>query len=261
MGILNVTPDSFSDGGEYLHGAAAAGHARAMAAAGAVIIDVGAESTRPGATPVGAELEIARLAPVLRALSSAVPTVPLSVDTRDATVARVAIDAGAVLVNDVSAGGDPAMLPLVAERGVGICLMHMQGEPPTMQDDPRYGDVVSEVATFLEARMGAAVRAGVAEEAIVVDPGIGFGKSLDHNLALLRGLGVIASLGRPVLVGASRKGMIGALTGRGVAERLAGSLGAALAAVAAGASVLRVHDVAETVDALRVFTEIRGGGA
>jgi dihydropteroate synthase len=153
------------------------------------------------------------------------------------------------------------MLPLVAERGVGICLMHMQGEPPTMQDDPRYGDVVSEVATFLEARMGAAVRAGVAEEAIVVDPGIGFGKSLDHNLALLRGLGVIASLGRPVLVGASRKGMIGALTGRGVAERLAGSLGAALAAVAAGASVLRVHDVAETVDALRVFTEIRRGGA
>ena len=260
MGILNVTPDSFSDGGEYLHGAAAAGHARAMAADGAAIIDVGAESTRPGATPVGEQVEITRLAPVMRALAGAVPAAPLSVDTRHAAVARAAIDAGAVLVNDVSAGGDPAMLPLVAERGVGICLMHMQGEPLTMQDDPRYGDVVSEVAAFLEDRMAAAVRAGVPEEAIVVDPGIGFGKSLDHNLALLRGLGAITALGRPVLVGASRKGMIGALTGREVGDRLAGSLGAALAAVAAGAAVVRVHDVAETVDALRVFTEIRGGG-
>ncbi len=261
MGILNVTPDSFSDGGEYLDGAAAADHARAMAAGGAAIIDVGAESTRPGATPAGTEVEIARLAPVMRALAGTVPAAPLSVDTRHAAVARVAIDAGAVLVNDVSAGGDPAMLPLVAERGVGICLMHMQGEPATMQDDPHYGDVVSEVAAFLEGRMAAAVRGGVAEDAIVLDPGIGFGKSLDHNLALLRGLGVISSLGRPVLVGAARKGMIGSLTGRDVGERRAGSLGAALAAVAAGASVVRVHDVDETVDALRVFTEIRGGGA
>ena len=260
MGILNVTPDSFSDGGEYLNGPAAVGHARAMAAAGAAIIDVGAESTRPGATPVGEQVEIARLAPVMRALAGAASAMPLSVDTRHAAVARVAIDAGAVLVNDVSAGGDPAMLPLVAERGVGICLMHMQGEPLTMQDDPRYGDVVSEVAAFLETRMAAAVRAGVAEDAIVIDPGIGFGKSLNHNLALLRGLRVIASLGRPVLVGASRKGMIGALTGREVGDRLAGSLGAALAAVAAGAAVVRVHDVGETVDALRVFTEICGGG-
>ncbi|MGB1803784.1 MAG: dihydropteroate synthase, partial [Miltoncostaeaceae bacterium] len=160
-----MTPDSFSDGGEYLNGPAAVGHARAMAAAGAAIIDVGAESTRPGATPVGEQVEIARLAPVMRALAGAASAMPLSVDTRHAAVARVAIDAGAVLVNDVSAGGDPAMLPLVAERGVGICLMHMQGEPLTMQDGPRYGDVASEVAAFLETRMAAAVRAGVAEDA------------------------------------------------------------------------------------------------
>lgn len=261
MGILNVTPDSFSDGGHHLDAPAAAAHARQMARDGAAIIDVGAESTRPGAPPVAEDSEVARLRPVLAALVDDPPGSPISVDTRRASVAALALDAGAVLVNDVSAGADPRMFPLVADRGAGICLMHMQGEPGTMQDDPRYGDVVSDVIAFLEARMEAAVRAGVPERAIVLDPGIGFGKTVGHNLALLRGLGAIAALGRPVLVGVSRKGVIGALTGRDVGDRLAGSIGAGLAAVANGAAVLRVHDVAETVDALRAFTESSGGMA
>lgn len=256
MGILNATPDSFSDGGDHLDAAAAALHARMMARDGAAIVDVGGESTRPGAVPVPADVEIARVAPVLAALAGEGAHVPVSIDTRHAATAQVALDAGAVLVNDVSAGGDPAMLPLVAERGCGICLMHMLGEPATMQDNPRYADVVPEVAAFLEARMEAAVRAGVAERAIVLDPGIGFGKTVDHNLALLAGLPRIVALGRPVLVGVSRKGFIGQLTGRAVGDRLAGSIGAGLAAVAGGAAVLRVHDVAETVDALRAFTAI-----
>ena len=261
MGILNVTPDSFSDGGEHVDPVRAVIAARGMADGGAAIVDVGGESTRPGASPVPVDREIARVAPVLDALRRDLPVVPVSIDTRSAAVARVALDAGVVLVNDVSAGADPGMFPLVAERGAGICLMHMQGEPPTMQDDPRYGDVVSEVAAFLEARMRAAVDAGVAEDAIILDPGIGFGKTTDHNVALMRGLRAIVALGRPVLVGASRKGVIGDLTGRPVDERLAGSLGAALAAVEAGAAVLGVHDVPETVDALKVFTEMRGGRA
>ena len=261
MGIVNVTPDSFSDGGVALDPQAAVAGARAMATAGAAICDVGAESTRPGAEPVPEDEEIARIRPVFEALASDRAAVPLSVDTRRASVAALAIDAGAVLVNDVTAGADPAMFPLVAERGVGICLMHMRGEPLTMQDDPRYGDVLSEVAAFLLARMEAAVALGVPEGHILLDPGIGFGKSLDHNLALLRGLPSIVALGRPVLVGVSRKGIIGALTGRDVPGRMAGSIGGALAAVDAGAAVVRVHDVPETVDALRVFTEIRGGAA
>ncbi|MBU6363946.1 MAG: dihydropteroate synthase [Acidobacteria bacterium] len=267
MGILNVTPDSFSDGGEHVDPARAVAAARAMAAGGAAIVDVGGESTRPGAPVVDEAEELARVAPVLRALGAdpapGAPTPPviLSIDTRRASVAAVALDAGAVLVNDVSAGADPAMFPVVADRRAGICLMHMQGEPAIMQDDPRYGDVVSEVAAFLEGRMRAALDAGVAEDAIILDPGIGFGKTAEHNVALMRGLGTIVALGRPVLVGASRKGIIGDLTGRPVEERLAGSIGAALAAVEAGAAVLRVHDVPETVDALRVFTEMRGGDA
>lgn len=260
MGILNVTPDSFSDGGEHLDTASAVQHARRMAADGAAIVDVGGESTRPGAARVPVEEEIARVAPVLQALAADGAAVPVSIDTRHAAVAAVALDAGAVLVNDVSAGGDPGMFPLVAERGAGMCLMHMKGEPATMQDDPRYDDVVDEVAAFLEARMRAAVDAGVREDAIVLDPGIGFGKTADHNLALLAGLPRIAALGRPVLVGVSRKGVIGALTGREVGDRLPGSIGAGLAAVQAGAAVLRVHDVAETVDAMRAFTRIRGSG-
>lgn len=259
MGVLNVTPDSFSDGGQHLDARAAVAGALRMAAEGAAIIDVGGESTRPGAAPVPAAGEIARVGPVLGQLAREAPGPAVSIDTRSAAVARMALDAGAVLVNDVSAGADPGMFPLVAERGAGICLMHMQGEPATMQDDPRYDDVVSEVAAFLEARMRTAVAAGVAEDAIVLDPGIGFGKDLGQNLALLAGLPRIAGLGRPVLVGVSRKGMIGQVTGREAGDRLAGSIGAALAAVEAGAAVLRVHDVAETVDALRAFTTIRGG--
>jgi len=235
--------------------------AQGMAAEGAAIVDVGGESTRPGAAPLPSDLETARVAPVLEALSRDAAGLPASIDTRSAAVAQVALDAGAVLVNDVSAGADPGMFPLVADRGAGICLMHMQGEPATMQDDPRYGDVVSEVAAFLEARMRAAVEMGVAEHAIILDPGIGFGKTAEHNVALMRGLGTIVALGRPVLVGVSRKGIIGDITGREVGDRLAGSIGAALAAVEAGAAVLRVHDVRETVDALKAFTEMRGSGA
>lgn len=260
MGVLNVTPDSFSDGGQHLDPGAAVAGALRMAADGAAIIDVGGESTRPGARPVPAADEIARVGPVLEQLAREAPGLAVSIDTRSAAVARVALDAGAVLVNDVSAGTDPGMFPLVADRGAGMCLMHMQGEPATMQDAPRYGDVVDEVTAFLEQRLHAAVDAGVAEEAIVLDPGIGFGKAVDHNLALLAGLPRIVALGRPVLVGVSRKGIIGALTGREVDDRLAGSIGAGLAAVQAGAAVLRVHDVAETVDAMRAFTTIRGGG-
>ncbi len=259
MGILNATPDSFSDGGMHLNAAEAAARARMMAAQGAAIIDIGAESTRPGARPVDEEVEIGRLGPVLAALRDSPPGAPISVDTRRAAVAALALDAGAVMVNDITGGADPAMLPLVAERGAGICLMHMQGEPGTMQDDPRYGDVVDEVLAFLVSRMDAAVRAGVPEDVIVLDPGIGFGKTAGHNRALLAGLPAIAALGRPVLVGVSRKGVIGALTGREVGDRLAGSIGAGLAAVGRGASVLRVHDVAETVDALRAFTAAGGG--
>ena len=259
MGILNVTPDSFSDGGAYADAAAAVAHARAMIAGGATIIDVGGESTRPRAPVVDAVEELARVVPVLDALGDDVAAVAWSIDTRRASVAAVALEAGAVLVNDVSAGADPDMFPLVADRGAGICLMHMQGDPATMQDDPRYGDVVSEVAAFLESRMRAATDAGIAEDAIVLDPGIGFGKTAAHNLALIHGLRTILRLGRPVLVGVSRKGIIGEITGRAVDDRLAGSIGAALAAVGAGAAVVRVHDVRETVDALRVFTEMGGG--
>lgn len=260
MGILNVTPDSFADGG--LHDAADAAVARvaAIAAHGAAICDVGAESTRPGAAPVGADEELRRLAPVLQAMRAGAVAIPVSIDTRHAATAAAALEAGAVLVNDVSAGADPAMLPLVADRGAAVCLMHMRGEPRTMQDDPRYGDVVGEVMAFLEARLQAAVDAGVPEAHVLLDPGIGFGKTLEHNLALLRALPRIAAIGRPVVVGVSRKGFVGQLTGREVVDRLPGSLGAALAAVDAGAAVVRVHDVAATVDALTVFQAARAEG-
>lgn len=260
MGILNVTPDSFADQGRHMDAEAAVARVDAMASEGAAICDVGAESTRPGASPVSEDEEHRRLAPVLDALRHQPPGIPISIDTRRASVARAALDAGAVLVNDVSAGRDPAMLPLVAEREVAICLMHMRGEPATMQDDPRYDDVVQDVAASLEGRMEAAVRAGVHEEHIILDPGIGFGKTLAHNLALLHGLPRITSLGRPVVVGVSRKGMIGMITGREVEDRMAGSIGVGLAAVAAGAAVLRVHDVRETADALAGWTAARGGG-
>jgi dihydropteroate synthase len=260
MGILNVTPDSFADGGQHDAADTAVARIAAVAAQGAAICDIGAESTRPGAVPVAPDDELRRLAPVFEAMRSGSITVPISIDTRHAVTAAAALDAGAVLVNDVSAGSDPDMLPLVADRGAAICLMHMRGEPQTMQDDPRYDDVVGEVAAFLEARLASAVAAGIPEDSVLLDPGIGFGKSLDHNVALLAALPRLAALGPPLLVGASRKGVIGQITGREVVDRLPGSLGAALAAVAGGASVVRVHDVAATVDALTVFQAIRAGG-
>ncbi len=255
MGILNVTPDSFADGGRHDAADAAVARIRGIAAEGAFICDVGAESMRPGASPVPAHEELRRLAPVLDAMREG-PGVAISIDTRHASTAAAALDAGAVMVNDVSGGSDPDMLPLVADRGAAVCLMHMRGDPATMQDDPRYDDVVGEVLAFLEARMAAAVAAGVPERHVVLDPGIGFGKSLAHNVALLAALPRLAALGRPLVVGVSRKGMIGEVTGRSVDDRLAGSLGAGLRAVAGGADVLRVHDVAATVDALAMWTAI-----
>ena len=257
MGVVNVTPDSFSDGGEHLALPAALATIRRMAADGAAIVDVGAESTRPGADRVGADEQLRRLDPLFDALGRDPAGVPLSIDTTSAAVADRATAAGAGLVNDISAGReDPDLFGLVADRGVDLCLMHMRGQPRDMQDRPEYADVVDEVCAFLEERMRAAIGAGVAEERIVLDPGIGFGKTLDHNLALIAGIGRMAALGRPVLVGASRKGMVGLITQRPIEGRLAGSVGAALAAVAHGAAVLRVHDVAETVDALRVWAAV-----
>jgi dihydropteroate synthase len=260
MGVVNITPDSFSDGGEHLAGDAARRTIDRMSHDGAVILDLGAESTRPGAERVEADEQLRRLAPVFADLRRRPPGAALSIDTTRAAVAAAAIDAGAVLVNDVSAGrDDPEMFDLVAEREVAVCVMHMRGQPRDMQDDPRYADVVAEVVAFLEERIAAAVAAGVPESRILVDPGVGFGKTLAHNLALVSGLDRIRQLGRPVVIGLSRKGMVGLLTGRPIEGRLAGSLGGALAAVARGADVIRAHDVGETVDALRVWSAIAGG--
>lgn len=258
MGILNVTPDSLWAGAGPVGEDEAAARLVAMRDDGAAICDVGAESTRPGSDPVPPGEQLHRLSGVLAAMRGAAAGVPVSVDTSSARVAEAALDAGAVLVNDVTAGrGDPDLLPLVAERGAAVCLVHMRGTPRTMQADPRYGDVVAEVRDHLEERINAAAGAGVARGRVVVDPGIGFGKTLAHNLALLAGVPALAALGTPVLIGASRKGMIGTLTGRDVDGRMAGSLGAGLAAVAGGAAVLRVHDVRETADALRVWSAVR----
>ena len=215
MGVVNVTPDSFSDGGAYLDASAAVAHGLALEADGAAILDVGGESTRPGASPVGAEEELRRVLPVIDGLLAAGARARISIDTSKAIVAAAALDAGASLVNDVTAfRGDPAMAALVAERDVQCCLMHMLGSPRTMQDDPHYENVVGEVARFLEERMAFAVAAGVAEERIMLDPGIGFGKTMVHNLELLRRLDQIVSLGRPVVIGTSRKSFLGRLTGR-----------------------------------------------
>jgi dihydropteroate synthase len=261
MGVVNITPDSFSDGGEHLASAAARRTIDQMAHDGAAILDLGAESTRPGAERVSADEQLRRLGPVFADLEAQPPSAPISIDTTRAAVAAAAIAAGAVLVNDVSAGrDDPDLLGLVADRGVAICLMHMRGQPRDMQDAPEYDDVVTEVIGFLEGRIDAAVAAGIPECRILVDPGIGFGKTLAHNLDLVAGLARIRALGRPVVVGLSRKGMVGLLTGRPIEGRLAGSLGGALAAVDRGADIVRVHDVAETVDALRVWAAITGDG-
>jgi dihydropteroate synthase len=252
MGILNVTPDSFFDGGAWSSPDEAVAHARRLAADGAAIVDVGGESTRPGAHGVGVDEELRRVLPVLEALDAAVP---VSIDTSKAKVARRALESGAVLVNDVTAlRGDPAMADVVAEFGAYLCLVHMLGEPGTMQEAPRYEDVVSEVAAFLEERLEAAVAAGIPEQRICVDPGIGFGKTVEHNAELLRRLDVLARLGRPLLVGFSRKRSLGRMLGDPDATTgsLAASLAAAVAAHANGATMHRVHDVRETVEALRV---------
>jgi dihydropteroate synthase len=252
MGILNVTPDSFSDGGRHA-GAEAAAAARAMVAAGADIVDVGAESTRPGAAEVALDAELARLQPLLPGLKG----LNWSIDTRKAGVMAAALDGGAALVNDVSAlGYDAASLALVAARGYPAVLMHAQGTPETMQVAPHYDDVLLDVYEWLEARIDACVAAGIARERIIVDPGIGFGKNLQHNLALLRGLTLFHGLGVPVLLGASRKALISRLAGEVPAEaRLPGSLALALHGAACGAQIVRVHDVAETVQALTVWRE------
>jgi dihydropteroate synthase len=261
MGILNVTPDSLWGGAGPMDPEGALALLDRMADDGAAICDVGAESTRPGADPVDADEQLARLSGVLRALRVATPPLPLSIDTSLATVAEAALDAGFALVNDVTAGRlDPSLLPLVAERGADVCLVHRRGDPRTMQQDPTYEDVVAEVRDYLAARLQAAVDAGIPEERVVLDPGIGFGKTLEHNLALLAGVPRLAELGRPVLIGVSRKGMFQRLLGRPVGERMPASVAAGLAAVARGAAVLRVHDVRETADALRVWAAVEAGG-
>jgi dihydropteroate synthase len=259
MGVLNVTPDSFSDGGRFRDAAAVVARGLAMAGEGAAIVDVGGESTRPGAAPVDADEELRRVIPVIERLAPAL-AVPLSVDTRKARVMREAIAAGATMVNDVGALSGEGALEAVAASDAAACLVHMQGEPGTMQDAPRYGDVLAEVRGFLAGRVRACERAGIARERLVVDPGFGFGKTLEHNLALLAGLPAIAADGVPVLAGLSRKRMIGALTGRGEGDRLAGSLAAAVLAAQAGARIVRAHDVRETVDALRVVAAAGGFG-
>jgi dihydropteroate synthase len=258
MGILNVTPDSFSDGGDFATREAALRHARQMVADGADLIDVGGESTRPGAPPVSVAEELDRVIPVIEALASEL-AVPVSVDTSKPEVMRAAVAAGAGLINDVAALRRPGALAAAAALRVPVCLMHMQGEPGTMQQDPAYGDVVAEVAAFLAGRLAACEAAGIPRERLLVDPGFGFGKTLAHNLALLRGLPRLASLGVPVLAGLSRKSMIGALLGGvPVGERLHGSVAAAVLAVERGAAIVRVHDVGPTVQALRIVAAVGG---
>ncbi len=260
QGILNVTPDSFSDGGRFLDPAAAVARGRAMAEEGADLLDVGGESTRPGSAPVPEAEERARVIPVIRALARDV-SVPISVDTSKAPVAAAAMEAGAAMVNDVTAlRGDPAMAGVVARSGAALVLMHMQGEPRTMQAAPRYGDVVAEVSAFLRERIEAAVGAGIPREQVLVDPGIGFGKTLEHNLEVLRRLGEFRALGRPILVGPSRKSFLGALLDLPIGERLEGTLAAATACVLRGALVVRAHDVRAAVRAVSVAAALRSDG-
>jgi dihydropteroate synthase len=253
MGVVNVTPDSFSDGGHYLDCAAAVAHGIELEREGATILDIGGESTRPGAMPVPADDELRRVIPVIEGLVSAQSAAKISIDTSKAAVAAAALDAGATLVNDVTAlRGDPRMAQLVAERDAELCLMHMLGDPRTMQLDPHYEDVVDEVKAFLQERMTAAITAGVAETRILLDPGIGFGKTVAHNLELLRRLEVLVGLGRPVVIGTSRKSFLGRLTGREVDDRIAGTIATNVLAYERGARVFRVHDVAPVRDALLV---------
>jgi dihydropteroate synthase len=253
MGIVNVTPDSFSDGGLFLDADAAIAHGRELLAEGADILDIGGESTRPGAEPVEPDEEIRRVVPVIEALAA--DGARISIDTTKAEVARRALAAGATIVNDVSAlRFDPELAAVTAEARATCVLMHMLGEPRTMQVDPRYDEVVSDVKTFLEQRLAYAVAQGIPEDKVWLDPGIGFGKTLEHNLELIGRLDEIVAIGRPVVFGASRKSFLGKLTGRQVDERLAGTIAANIIAHDRGARVFRVHDVAATVDALKVAT-------
>jgi len=256
MGVVNVTPDSFSDGGRFLDAEKAIAHGNLLAEQGAGILDVGGESTRPGAEEVSVEEEVVRTRPVVEGLAG-VATV--SIDTSKLGVAEAALDAGAAIVNDVTAlRVAPEIAGLCAERGAGLILMHMQGDPRTMQADPRYGDVVEDVKAFLAERLEAAVAAGVEEERIWLDPGIGFGKTLEHNLELLRRLGELRSLGRPLVVGTSRKSFIGKIDGSGVGDRLGGTIASSVLAAVEGADVLRVHDVAETAQARTMAAAVLG---
>jgi dihydropteroate synthase len=257
MGVVNVTPDSFSDGGRFFSVEAAVEHGVRLAEEGAALVDVGGESTRPGAEPVGAEEELERVIPVIERLRAATTAI-ISVDTSKAEVMRAAGAAGAGLINDVRALREPGALAAAAASGCAVCLMHMQGEPRTMQRAPSYADVVTEVRAFLAGRVAESISSGLAPERLAVDPGFGFGKTLEHNLTLLRRLGELAADGPPVLVGLSRKSMLGTLTGRAAGERLYGSVALAVIAALNGARIIRAHDVAATVEALRVTAAVRG---
>lgn len=259
MGVLNVTPDSFSDGGQFFSVDRAVERGVEMVEEGAGLIDVGGESTRPGAEPVPEAEEIARVVPVIERLAARI-AVPISIDTSKPAVMRAAVQAGATLINDVYALRLPGALEVAAESGAAICLMHMQGEPRTMQHEPHYVDVVQEVRAFLKQRLDVCRQAGVATDRVLLDPGIGFGKRLEHNLALLASLPDLAVEERPLLIGVSRKSMFGALLGRAIGERLAGALAVATASVLAGAKVVRTHDVKETLDAIRVAHALQQAG-
>ena len=258
MGIVNATPDSFSDGGRWLAISDAVDHAARLVDEGADLLDVGGESSRPGASVVPVEVELERVVPVVEALARRFE-IPISVDTTKPEVARRSIEAGAVIVNDIHGLDDPELAEVVARAGVGVVLMHMRGTPQSMQDDPRYDDVVREVRAELAERVERAERLGIPRSRIAVDPGIGFAKTNAHSLDLLRGLEALADLGCALLVGTSRKGFIGKLTGKAVGHRAVASAASALAAIAGGARVVRVHDVGATVDAVRVWEAQRGG--
>jgi len=259
VGVINVTPDSFSDGGEFFEAEAAVAQARALLEEGAQVIDVGGESTRPGSDPVSPEEELRRVLPVIRGILSARPDAAVSIDTYRYSTAEAALDAGARVVNDVTALGDPKMAGLVAERGCTLILMHMLGEPKSMQQDPNYKDVVREVRDFLAERAERAIRAGVGPENLIIDPGIGFGKTLEHNLKLLDRLDSLVQLGFPVLVGASRKSFLGKITGsEDPKKRLFGTVAANVLAYERGATFFRVHDVGANGEALAVAAAIRG---
>jgi len=256
MGIVNVTPDSFSDGGQHLQCAAALVHAHQLIADGADIVDIGGESSRPGAQPVSIQEELDRVLPIIEGLHDM--PVPISIDTCKPEVMEAAIAAGAQMVNDINALQDPAAMSVVAASPVAVCLMHKRGNPQTMQAQPHYQDVVAEVSEFLRGRIAAAEMAGIERKRIVIDSGFGFGKTLEHNLVLLRELNKLGELGMPILVGLSRKSMLGTLTGQDVGGRLAASVAAALIAVQRGAGIVRVHDVRATVDALKVWNAVKG---